>query len=407
MNVTSTDVDPVLHRRALIFVIGIALLWLALGAGDWFMRFHWFKWQRSFFIVHQKVTHIGPYAPMSTLTGPVRRGGDISHLLGIPAVAQRYEDEKPAYTNWTDEFGFLNKPPTRDTYYPIVVVGDSYMALGASPEATFSARLSELAGAPVYNHAYIGQGSFWGIVRFLATDHFKDRVPRVIIWGVVEREISGSYFESARYQIVHLQRAVSEQTPPPRLDVRVLEPARLKKSLPNTSAIAQLAARIWNKARYNLFGQVYFIVVRPDGPVAGRDVLFYFPSIDAMKWSEQVRNVPQVAGVIEDIARLCAQRNVRLVIVLIPDKEQVYREHVPAKYHPIPPSALYELEEALRSRDIPVVNLLDAFRMEAAKPRLLYWTDDTHWNPDGIRLAAEVTWPVIRPLVESPETRAP
>jgi len=97
-----------------------------------------------------------------------------------------------------------------------------------------------------------------------------------------------------------------------------------------------------------------------------------------------------VSGVLTLQAALRARR-MALKVVLVPEKYTVYApllEHPPAD-----PDELYlnHVEQQLRSANVPVVNLLPAFRLEAvtaaAAGRAVYFSDDTHWNAAGVRLA--------------------
>ena len=46
-----------------------------------------------------------------------------------------------------------------------------------------------------------------------------------------------------------------------------------------------------------------------------------------------------------------------------------------------------------------MVNLLPIYRDLAAEDHLLYWPDDTHWNPEGIDVAVAATWEAVRDVV--------
>jgi hypothetical protein len=88
--------------------------------------------------------------------------------------------------------------------------------------------------------------------------------------------------------------------------------------------------------------------------------------------------------------------NQELLVMLVPDKYSVYQPLLsgvrPRSANT--PEYLDELEKALKDAGIPVVNLLEAFRKEAANRidgrSYIYWCDDTHWNADGVDLAVEM-----------------
>lgn len=384
---------------ALVFVAFIALAWMALGTLDWWMRFRWFRWQDTWIIRPEtRVVESGRVA--YAVTNPVTRGGDITHLIGIPAVAARYEEERPSTVIWTDEYGYRNYPPVTGRDYAIVVVGDSYMQNGRTMDESFSRLLEEVSGISVYCHALEGVGSFLGIIKYLEADRFKEKPPRILIWGLIEREISGVYFEGLVYQLYSMSRPKTALRNRASVNGWAFHPRTLKASLPNTSVISQFSSKVWNLVRYRIFGRIAPYVIPIDQPIGGRQVLFYYPSIDAMTWSASRRDVARVAKAVKYLDDECRRRNIRLVILLIPDKEQVYLEHIPSRFNtkdkPIQPSCLIPLEQELAAYGIPVINLLGPYREEAVRDELLYWADDTHWNTAGIRLAAQRTWDVLK-----------
>lgn len=81
-------------------------------------------------------------------------------------------------------------------------------------------------------------------------------------------------------------------------------------------------------------------------------------------------------------------------VILVPDKYAVYepllverdRQQVVPIYQDL-------VEQKLKENEIPVVNLTGFLRNKAveyySKGQYLYWRDDTHWNAEGIKIAAE------------------
>jgi hypothetical protein len=57
------------------------------------------------------------------------------------------------------------------------------------------------------------------------------------------------------------------------------------------------------------------------------------------------------------------------------------------------PRYLDVVEQRLAAANVPVLNLTPLFREQAAsllaRDEYLYWLDDTHWNGEGIREAAQ------------------
>jgi hypothetical protein len=398
--------DADLRKGGWWIVAAVGLAWLIIGAGDWYMRFHWFRWHLNF-LVARDAPGAGPAPSMQVLTHAEVRGGDLTRLIAIPSAAAPYEAVRPAATNLTDEFGFLNVPPTEGRRYPIVVAGDSYMTEGASMETTFSGWLQSISGVPVYNHASAGRGSFWSLLRFLFSERFSSREPDVLIWNILEREVSAGYYEGLMFRIykeTHGERAADRRIGSP---LAPLRPAALKTDLPNTSALAQLSRRVWNQVRYRVFGEFNPIVVR----ATDNSMLFYRHSLNALRWPDHVKRVPQVADVLVRVNDMCRARNIALVIVMIPAKERVHVDLLPpdcvSKDNPLPPSTLDQLEVELNARGIRAVNLLPVFQAATREGHRLYWPDDSHWDQDGIQLAARVVWERIAPLLAERAGKAP
>jgi hypothetical protein len=266
--------------------------------------------------------------------------------------------------------------------------------------------MASVSGLPVYDHASAARGSFWGIIRFLYSKRFAEREPAVLVWGVIEREISGAAFEGLRYSIYVESSGKKGALKPRRAVPGPLLPHELKKGLPATSILAMVSRKAWNRLRYEAFGQLNPEVIA----ATDHSMLFYRGGLVALRWPDEIRGVPQVADVVAQVNEMLRARGVSLVLVLIPSKERIHRDRLPeecvsARY-PLPPSVLDAVEEALRGRGVSVVNLLPAFERKAREGRVLFWPDDTHWNSEGIRLASEETWKVVEPLVRQ-RNRAP
>ena len=103
-------------------------------------------------------------------------------------------------------------------------------------------------------------------------------------------------------------------------------------------------------------------------------------------WRAAVQNVE---GDLRKLKADAASIGSRLLIVYIPQREQVYT-HILGTRYKISPSmdapgkALEMISEKL---NVPYLDLLPVFRAQSG--RRLYWRVDGHWNPDGNRLAGE------------------
>ncbi|MBU1694233.1 MAG: hypothetical protein KKC51_09755 [Verrucomicrobia bacterium] len=405
------------RARAYAVLAVVGAVWMIGLVMDWYLRFAWFRWQQRLVFRPTSVrTMAQPPDLYVTNWLPERRGGDLTRLVGLQSFSERFEQVRPAGQQIVDGAGFRNLPAPPDLAHPIVVVGDSFMAAGEPMTNMFPLRLAELSGLPVYNRAMAGVGPFLSLVRFVDSDRFKNRRPRIMVWGFIEREAVRHGFSGMVYQLDIRDRGVkpAEQYELSATATRVvwpeLAPQTLKQSLPDTSVLAQFSYRLWSRLRYALFGMITPDVYVSSGEVEGHRLLFLRRKMKVYAVDTQELNLADVTDAVRYTSEFLARRGVRLVVVLIPDKESVYRELMPAHEQQapaLPLSSLDDLETHIRAEGVPVVNLLPTFRERAKRGELLYWADDTHWNERGIQLAAEETWKVVADLLHENEGKLP
>ena len=388
-------------------VLAIGLLWVMLGAADWWLRFSWYGWQINL-IQRPSAAFGSPMPPLQNLEVRASRGGDLTHLAGISSFARKFEEPRPATVFRSDEFGFANLPPVTKKYFPVVTVGDSYMASGMTMTNTFGADLSAVSQLDVYNYAHAGHGPAFSVQRFFSEERFRHPRPKVLIWGLVEREIGGDLLESLVARMWGQTASAVKETGMG-VNWRALLPSSLKTSLPGSSAIAQVSAKLWTYTAFYVFGKLPVDVAVSTQPVEGQPMLFYRWAVKAMKWTPAERKIDDVVDAISRVNQYCQDNGIVLIVLLIPDKEQVYVDLLPSylnnKSDPVPPSCLFAIEQGLRKANVRVVNLLPEYREQAKKDVLLYWRDDTHWNPRGIDLAARIVWQENRSLFDSIRSR--
>lgn len=130
----------------------------------------------------------------------------------------------------------------------------------------------------------------------------------------------------------------------------------------------------------------------------GLDLVFHlehFASLERDKpppWiASGIQLTPQSIVRIRDI---CEANGIEFMVVICPSKEQVYWDAVetllaePKRYDPDFPNNL--IKSTCTENDIHVLDLTPIFRTHSSEQ--LYFTEDTHWNVEGNRLAAEATY---------------
>jgi alginate O-acetyltransferase complex protein AlgJ len=94
--------------------------------------------------------------------------------------------------------------------------------------------------------------------------------------------------------------------------------------------------------------------------------------------------------------------NIRLIVVPVPGKASIYPDKLTSRVDgPVNRSPTEQLIDDLREAGIDVVNLFEVFRRERTETDdrdLLYLPRDTHWTPEGMRLAVEAVADRIQQL---------
>ena len=378
------------HARSLLALLGLLLL--ALLAGDWFMRFYWFRWQDVF---RRPVEVNTPAAGFTTRVVPPRRGSDLSNFIPSALMRKRFEDEHPGGVISYDPAGYENLPYASGSTFDIVVVGDSYMVAGMPQTNQISAQLAQLLGVPVLNRAVAGRGPFQSL-RYLVQEIGRGMAkPKLIVWGFIEREISGPSFVGFVYQLEKMadpdwqdERVASSYNP-----WHHLAPAALRVSLPNSSALAQLSQKIWSFIQFNVAGRLPPEVIILEGKGSAKPLLGYGDALNSMYWPPEVRRIDQAVYAVCYIRDYLEKLGIQLLVLPIHDKEQVYRDLIaPSDWRngvPPPPSIIPSFASQLEEQGISCIDLSSAFGEARRRGVALYWRDDTHWNENGIRLAAE------------------
>ena len=250
------DAESRSRGGSLAIVLLVGLVWIAMLAGDWWMRFAWYHWQTT--LTARAIVAEGPDAPLVRQEVKETRGGDLTGLLGIPALARRFEQTRSATLNLSDEYGFRNIPPVKNRYFPLVAVGSSYIVAGETMSNTFSAALSRASGRDVYCYGWAARGPLFSVIRFLGDERFSTNPPRVMVWGLVEREIGGDMLAELVKRLKGLNEEPLGAGVPGgrRIAWSVLAPRSVQKSLPASSVIAHFSHRAWNGIRYYVFGQL-------------------------------------------------------------------------------------------------------------------------------------------------------
>lgn len=387
------------QRRWMMFALCV---WVLLFAGDWVARWKVFRWQDQWWPAPVTLPQSGPAAASKPTVHhvPDQVGAGLTKMVPLSWVAAPYAEFHPGYVVQRDAYGYCNAPAVDGRGYAVVVLGDSFMlALGTQ---TVAQVLAEVSGLSVYNHAQQGAGPFMEMRRFLASDRF-DPPPRFVVWNLSARELGAPLFQRQPIDYWFSQRSQesrAQNSAVSGISWEYLKPSALHGAWPNTSLISFWSRHLWAQARLLVFRAWPHDVLGAEDPQYG-PMLFYRENLRMLPLLVPERNATPIVEVVTRVAQRFRERGITLVVLLVPEKEQIHVVALPAadqKALAHGPELLAAIHGGLISNGVESVNLLPKFREVTDQGTRLYWRDDTHWNDAGIRLAAEELWRVMEPL---------
>lgn len=310
----------------------------------------------------------GPFYPNMEITKIEE--GDLAHHTRF-AVKKEVQ--------WiTDRYGF-RKQNTNPERHKIVIIGESNIA-GSSltQKEVLSEVLEEQLKVSVYPYAPVGINSF------LKERRFKENPPTIVIFAKVEREL---------FELPTL-RQIKERKWTSRLKEEINQNRWVQTFVTHLDRISK-----WNMLHYlraslrrsfintqenqpggvpSKYGRIFFL----QGAGANRDVP-----------REKLEKAIEVIKSYHDAIK---SRGIRFIFLPIPEKENIFHESLLTKK----PVFLEQLISGLKRQGIETVDTLRAFEEAYQENQiLLYHTDDTHWNENGVKTAAGL----IKNMIEKKE----
>jgi hypothetical protein len=231
------------------------------------------------------------------------------------------------------------------------------------------------------------------VVEFFRDARFKNNPPKILILGFTERFMDP--FINSEVNEIHQDSSPSVFT---MIKNSLFWPDNFKQFLE-----AQSLVKIFMSKQYAALKWIATGKVSPDVLAVkasdGRNILFYKPELSELKKSAKERKIDDAIKGIIEIDNACKERGIRLVLLPVPGKGNIYRNYVREadKNYNLPTNQFIdELEHRLLKSNIRIINLLPDFQKASISDTLLFWPDDTHWNDFGIRVAATKTVQYIR-----------
>ena len=299
----------------------------------------------------------------------VRYRGNIAEKWCLPAEGPPLTVEL-SY----DDHGFRNAETLSRA--DLAMIGDSYIeAVQTAWESTLPRLLAAATGWTVANLGISGYGPQQELA--VLERYALPLDPKVIVWAFYEGNDLANLLEYEELR----SRIGSDLPSAPSLFDR-----SLSKNLLNTLYRRLKSCEPSPKA------QAHSGTFRgPDD----RDVRLYFVDrSDSMSPWEQIA-LARFESILTLAQQKAAARGVRLILLFVPTKLRVFREYVrfpdDSVYLRWTPNDLPARLEAMASKLSPPIEFLDltwAFRSATAQGELVYLANDSHWTPEGHRIAA-------------------
>lgn len=322
-------------------------------------------------LVRSEESHLpGPYYPEQALTR--NEVGDI----------RPYSNESVIKNNtWlTDEYGY-RKHPSNCKKYVDVIAGDSFVTgTGLSGEQMPGSQYEQLVGHCALSLGYVS---------------FSEAIANIRMRSIKPKTI---YFIRIERAIIDWRNGLLEPIPYGRN--QNYKNSRTPNFIKNFFQI--LVDRIANpdffqyKKSYGLLPAIKRSFIEKDSaqiltadqysPATSKKMLMYQGISSYKEYSS--KDLEQIVSVLVQYQKMATDLGAKFIFVPIPNKETIYPDQIPTD---LSYRFLNDLGFKMQEVGIRYADIKSAFLYSKRKvPSLvLYQSDDTHWNENGIRLAVE------------------
>jgi len=304
------------------------------------------------------------------------------------------------YVATTNAEGF--RPNSAGPPYEIVLVGDSFLAMGEDDASTLSERLRAVSGRATFNLSR----SWYGPYQYLELlkRYGLALKPKVVLLGFYTGNDIADTREYHRWLREHRYYFYADHAQRPFF-------VRYAIALADTGASLRdpIAKRLARQTRPVAPGEIHpnLGVIR----VGAQLVPMVFGEWNPEGSAEQLLATAEwqaLHALLTEFHHLCQAEGILPVLLYIPSKSQVYAEYAlphsghrflqaAARQHPIRTNMVEAITTLAQRVELPLINLLPYFEQQAEAGKLLYYPFDTHWSGEGIQAAADYIWQVLQP----------
>jgi alginate O-acetyltransferase complex protein AlgJ len=300
-----------------------------------------------------KRTLPGPFYPEMELTKAEE--GDLAHHTKF---STRKEN------TWiTDRHGYRSTPG--DFARPsVVLIGDSnVVGSGLTQKAILSEVLRGRLNVNVYPFAPNSVNSF------LKERRFTEKQPGIVVLAEIERDL------------IRLPDLKESRRRSSRFMEKIRENRFVQRAAVLADRISKLNMLHFCRATLRRMGRT-----APDHTLINGDPVFFLQGATAneeVPKEERDRAVHRIKTYMEMFKR----NGIRFIFLPIPNKENIYHVHLPGARRPV---FLEQLVSELNDRGVEAIDTQKAFEVAFQRGIHLYLRDDTHWNAEAVRIAAEL-----------------
>jgi hypothetical protein len=321
------------------------------------------------------------------------KGDQYSSAYGVDVVPM-------PYVATTNAEGF--RPNSAGPPYEIVLIGDSFLAMGEDDASTLSERLRAVSGRATFNlsRSWYGPYQYLELLKRYGLALW----PKVVLLGFYAGNDIEDIREYHRWRREHRYYFYADHAQRPFL-------VRYAIALTDTGVYLRdtIAKRLAHQTQPVAPGEIHsdLGIIR----VGAQLVPMVFGDWNPEGSAEQLLATAEwqaLHALLTEFHHLCRAEGILPVLLYIPSKSQVYAEHATAhsgqrflqaaaRQRPIRTNMVAALTTLAQRVELPLINLLPAFAQHAEAGRLLYYPFDTHWSGEGIQAAADYIWQELQP----------
>lgn len=319
---------------------------------------------------------------------------DIRDVEQIGSTAVRYKVD--TYSWWGSRTGFRTPPPA-DGNVQAVAIGDSHTFCFTTYADCWVKLLSDEIGIPISNLGQIAVGAESHARRyeaFVSNPELKLVQPKLVIWQFYGNDFNDDY---------GLALLNGSNTTPPEADEFAAQNVRSLSWLDEISALYALVHTLSTPES----DQSQLFVDRYRAAKDGVEISFgrrYTASANDMSRAINQEGERRTYAAIIRAKQIVEANGGRFVVILMPEKEMIYRNLItPILAQTIGSDTLEQIDEPRRrmlafcvEENLTCLDLLPALTLRADAGTQLLYPDDIHLNAEGNRAVAEIVAAFLR-----------